>query len=95
MRKEHLISVLVVLLFLTVGVSAAATTVTVGSKTFTAVGETGNLDIYIDDLPNGLSGFNCTVTISDPNVATIAGITKPSWLNGQWELTIISPGKIL
>ena len=74
MKKEHFISILVVLLFLAVGVSAvSATTVTVGSKAFAAVGETADIDLYADSFPNGFTGFWINFEFTDPTVASIVG----------------------
>jgi hypothetical protein len=70
--------------------TASATTVTLGSKTFTAAGDTGNIDIILDSVPNGLSGYSFNITISNPAVAEITGITKPSWHEGLWSRQVIS-----
>ena len=86
------IFVVSILLLMVLGVTAAsASTVTVGSKTFTDVDQSGIVTIYIDDLPNGLSGYLFNITISDPNVANITSVIKPSWFApGLWTSTKIS-----
>jgi PKD repeat protein len=40
-----------------------------------------DIDITVNSLPDGLSGYNFTVSIADPGVAEIVGISYPSWAN--------------
>jgi PKD repeat protein len=40
-----------------------------------------DIDITVSSLPDGLSGYNFTVSIADPGVAEIVGISYPSWAN--------------
>ena len=69
---------------------ASASSVTVGSKTFTTAGETRTVDIILDEAPHGLSGYSFHIIISDPQIAEITGITKPSWFDGLWTRQITS-----
>jgi len=74
MRKYLLISILALFLFLAVGVCAvSANTLTIGSKDFSAVGETADIDLYIDSLPDGFAGFWINFEFSDPSVAALVG----------------------
>jgi hypothetical protein len=43
-------------------------------------GQTTGIVISADSLPEGLAGYNFTVTIDDPNVAEIVGIEYPAWV---------------
>ncbi|AKB30311.1 cell surface protein [Methanosarcina siciliae T4/M] len=40
-----------------------------------------NLSFYLDQAPSGLSGYNLTLSISDPSVARITGVEFPSWVS--------------
>ena len=40
-------------------------------------GSTGTADLYASSLPSGFSGAQVTVTVSDPEVASITGVTFP------------------
>jgi PKD repeat protein len=44
-------------------------------------GQETEIGIIADILPDGLSGYNLTVTLDDPSVAEIVGISYPSWVN--------------
>ena len=56
-----------------------------------AIGGTSQYQLVLDNLPRGLSGYDLIVTLANPAVADIAGITFPSW-NGLNRTTQISPG---
>jgi outer membrane protein assembly factor BamB len=43
-------------------------------------GQATEIRIVADVLPDGLSGYNLTVTLDDPSIAEIVGISYPSWV---------------
>jgi PKD repeat protein len=43
--------------------------------------QTTEINITVSSLPDGLAGYNLTVTLDDPDVAEIVGISYPSWVN--------------
>jgi len=59
--------------------AVSATTLTVGSAEVSAVGDTATIDIMLDSVPAGLSGYSINVTIADPAAATITAVSYPSW----------------
>ena len=44
-----------------------------------AVGETYDYQIVLDSAPEGLAGFDMDVTLTNPGIAEITGVTYPSW----------------
>jgi PKD repeat protein len=38
-----------------------------------------SFDLLIDELPDGLSGYNITMSLSNPNVADIQSVSFPTW----------------
>ena len=43
------------------------------------IGSTIVVNITLDTAPNGLSGYNMTISLSEPGVAKIVGVEFPSW----------------
>lgn len=41
------------------------------------VGEEGQLDLVLDEVPTGLAGYHIVITLSDPTVAQIIGVQFP------------------
>jgi hypothetical protein len=41
-----------------------------------------DVKIVMDEVPDGLSGFNITVSVSDPEIAEITAVLFPDW--GMW-----------
>ena len=39
----------------------------------------GTVEIYLDSIPTGLSGYNMTISIDDPSIAEIESIELPPW----------------
>jgi YVTN family beta-propeller protein len=42
-------------------------------------GYSQDVQIMIDEVPAGLSGFNITISVSDPEIAEITAVSFPSW----------------
>ncbi|WP_049984765.1 hypothetical protein [Halobellus rufus] len=69
---------LVVLLAAAVGVAAAADTTDLGVAPHTdnvAPGDTTEVDVVVESADGGVGAINASVTLSDPEVATVADVT--------------------
>ncbi len=76
-HPHTIITILILLCSLAAGV--AATTIIAESGTMAAAGETRDLTIIADSLPDGLSGYNITISLTDPSKAEIVGFARPTW----------------
>ena len=56
-----------------------AQTVVVGDATISEIGGTAKINITLTEAPNGLSGYNITLSLSNPSVAEIIAVEFPSW----------------
>ncbi len=65
-------------LILIVGI-ASASTVSIGNAHVETVGESASVNLTLDHTTEGLSGYNITIAVSDPDIATITGIVFPAW----------------
>jgi PKD repeat protein len=59
--------------------SAAASIVSIENVQVNSVGETASTNLTLDSVPAGLAGYNISVSIADPSIATITGLTFPQW----------------
>jgi len=59
--------------------SAAASIVSIENGQVNSVGETASMNLTLDSVPAGLAGYNISVSIADPSIATITGMTFPQW----------------
>ncbi|MCM1987638.1 PKD domain-containing protein [Methanococcoides seepicolus] len=91
-RKSVKCSFTVLLLLLCLGTGMAAGEEIYfepGDTTLAGIGDTETLNFYLDQAPSGLSGYNLTLSITDPSVARITGFAFPDWssaLNTNSEL---------
>lgn len=46
---------------------------------FTSAGQTITRDLICDELPQGLSGFNISISVNNPSVGVISGVVFPDW----------------
>jgi hypothetical protein len=69
---------LAVCLLIPFAVSAATISFSPSSVTVDPSG-TATIDLTIDELPQGLAGYDAVVTIADPVVAEITAVSFPSW----------------
>jgi hypothetical protein len=76
-HPSTIITILILLCSLAAGV--AATTIIAESGTMAAAGETRDFTITADSLPDGLSGYNMTMSLTNPGIAEIVGFTRPTW----------------
>lgn len=58
---------------------ASSSTIVVDDGFITEVGSTTTVMLTLDSVPQGLSGYILTVSISDTTIATITGVEFPSW----------------
>jgi len=76
--KPFLILGIVALLTFT-GVSAAGAVTLTGGAVKVVSGSTTTMAISLDVVPAGLSGYNLTISVADPAVAGIVGVSFPGW----------------
>ncbi|MCU0630151.1 MAG: hypothetical protein MUF37_03230, partial [Methanoregulaceae archaeon] len=78
-KKISIIALVMVCLSLLI-CAAAADVISVGNGQVTAIGSTASVNLVYDAAPAGLSGYSCTVNLSDPTVAEITGVSFPAWV---------------
>jgi PKD repeat protein len=59
----------------------SAITISAGEAVADGEGAVAKIDLVLDEAPEGLSGFNLTVSLSDPSVGEIEGIGYPDWVS--------------
>ncbi|PXF60433.1 MAG: hypothetical protein C4B59_09530 [Candidatus Methanogaster sp.] len=69
----------ILLLMIGSGIAAASPSVDVGDGTIDNIGSTTTVDLTLDSAPDGLSGYNLTVSLSDPSIAEILSVSFPTW----------------
>ena len=92
MKKILLFTLILFVLSLTVS-SAMATVISLQHGQVNSIGDTGGLDLTMDNAPSGLSGYVITVTICDPSVARITAISFPPWATMNSK-TIFPPASV-
>ena len=84
---DKLYRVLILLgIFLGLGIScaSAANVVTFDPQTVEVYpGSSQDVKIVMDEVPDGLAGFNITISILDPEIAEITAVSFPSWESCQ------------
>jgi PGF-pre-PGF domain-containing protein len=82
-------------IFLGLGIScASAADVTVSFDPQTVElnkGSSQNVQIVMNEVPAGLSGFNITISIKDPTIAEITSVSSPDWNGVPVNSTSTSP----
>jgi len=73
------LALLVAVFFLGAIANANPATITVGDGFIADLGSTTTVNITLEEAPNGLSGYNITVSLSDPSIAEIMAVQFPSW----------------
>jgi len=69
--------ILVALVFIGQGVSAAV--ISIGNGEITGSGGSTSLNLMLDAAPTGLTGYSINVTIGDPSIARITNVSFPEW----------------
>jgi Thrombospondin type 3 repeat len=90
MKKEKMFLIIALVMVVAMAVPAvSAATLTIDSVTMNAVGDTADIDIYVDNAPQGIFGFEFNISIADPSIAEITGVISPAWsLN---DVQVITP----
>lgn len=74
------IPLVLIAIFLAIPLGVSASTVSFApSSVLTHEGETADISLMIDDLPNGLAGYGFTVEVSNQEVAEITQVSFPAW----------------
>ena len=68
--------------------TAPAVSIEVGAARVATAGGTATVPIVLDRAPNGISGYNVTVALSDPAVAEITSVTFPDWAGMKSSSTV-------
>ena len=63
----------------TVHATAPAVSIAAGSARVASVGGNATVPIVLASAPNGISGYNITVALTDPSVAEITAVAFPDW----------------
>ena len=58
---------------------ASANVLTIESGLVNSTSEMKSMNITIDSVPQGFSGYNISVTVDDPSVAIVDSVTYPAW----------------
>lgn len=76
MTRKLLFVALLIALLVTPGLAA---TISVHSATAYVGQAPKEVNVILDSAPGGLSGYDITLSVSDPSLATIAAASKPGW----------------
>ncbi|MEN6551474.1 MAG: hypothetical protein ABFC34_01170, partial [Methanobacterium sp.] len=79
---NELYKVLILLVFFGLGIpcASAANTISFDPQTVEMdMDSSQNVQIVMDEVPDGMSGFNITVSVLDPEVAEITAVSSPDW----------------
>jgi PKD repeat protein len=79
---NKLYKVLILLVFFGLGIpcASAANTISFNPQiTQMGIGSSQNFQLVIDEVPDGLSGFDLNISVLDPNVAEITAVSFPTW----------------
>jgi hypothetical protein len=79
---DKLYRVLLLLVFFGLGIpcaSAADTILFNPQTTQMDIGSSQNVEVVMDEVPEGLAGFNITISVLDPEIAEITAVTLPDW----------------
>ena len=78
-KKVAIFLVLAVALVWATASAFSSPMVDVGDGQIDTIGSTTTIDIILDEAPNGFSGYNLTLSLSNPSVAEIVSVSFPSW----------------
>ena len=95
-HKKARLGIIGLLFVCILAIPAMATTLTVGSGTIPAAGQSAVIVITGDTFPDGLFGYDITASFSDPSIAEITAVSFPSWdTQGYYEGTLPSTSLLL
>ena len=81
-KMNKLYRILILLVFFGLGIpcASAANVISFNPQTVEMdMGSSQNVQIVMDEIPDGLSGFNITISVLDPENAEITAVSFPSW----------------
>jgi PKD repeat protein len=87
-KISFLAMILVSVMVLVTGASANILSIENGQVS--AIGESTSLAVILDSAPDGLAGYNISVSIEDPSVAVLTGVSYPSWVTIKYNSTFPS-----
>ncbi|MBP1928166.1 PKD repeat protein [Methanolinea mesophila] len=67
---------------------AAAFALTAEDVHADGIGGTATMNFLLDEAPNGLAGFNITVSLADPDVGEIMSVSYPAWVSQHDNATL-------
>jgi PKD repeat protein len=77
--KKVFLPVFMLLALAAFGTSVSANVLSIENGLVGTIGDTDAINMTLDSAPTGLSGYSINVTIDDPSVATISGVSFPEW----------------
>jgi hypothetical protein len=83
MRRGILLTTTVLILLNFVVVASGSSTINIEDVEIAGIGKTETLKITLDNIPQGLSGYNITISLNDPSVVAIVTVSFPSWATFQ------------
>ena len=79
MRTLFFMSTLMLMIFAIIPASAFST-LSIGNKKLSAVGESATIDFYLDVVPEGLVGGKYLIHIENDSIANISDVKFPPWV---------------
>jgi hypothetical protein len=80
MNKLYRVLILLVFFGLGIQCASAANTISFNPQTVQMdMGSSQKVQVAIDNVPDGLSGFNITISVLDPKIAEITAFSFPGW----------------
>ena len=68
-----------IFVIITATLASSSPTLTVSDGQVYAIGETATINITLSKAPNGLSGYNISISLSNASVAEIISVSFPDW----------------
>ena len=68
-----------IFVIITTTLASSSPTLTVSDGQVYAIGETATINITLSEAPNGLSGYNISISLSNASVAEIISVSFPDW----------------
>ena len=78
-KRTAMVLVSVVVLVVATAFASSSPVVDIGDGQVDAIGATTTVNITLNEAPEGLSGYNLTISLSNPNVAEIVDVNFPDW----------------
>ncbi len=79
MMSRQISGLIFIIVLAVLVIPVSANNLMVGNAVVNVTGTTASIPIILEAAPNGLSGYNLTISLSDPGVGEITGVTYPAW----------------